>query len=790
MPASRQQVCVIGDGVGALAAAHQLAKHGALTHEVTLVTSIPDTPAGHGATGEAAAHGTEMEPPATGMLTRHGCPNLARWYDDMGLGLGFHDSSVHRDTPGQQAVPAAAKKRACDRILAELARWQGPRRGAALAGTAGGLESVGEFCQQHGLDVVAGSWLVPLAASVWCVSPARVREMDALTVFRRLFENGLLVPGGDGSGSEPSAWWQLQPRGGMLAVQQRSVAHLLAIGVKVMRVQHLSTQVQIDYHDARTFGGSVSVQVAGAELQVPFRHLILATNAQSAVQLLRSCNPEASELRRALQKFSDRVCSSDVSWERSEELVQKFAPTAACCVVTDCDANAGKWDASQPFAVWRAGKLCLESYEQHSVPAGHTKDKDGTVELTMRAVAAVGRQKESKGRSAAGSAVESKMVLSPTLITPEIARQQQSLQDRQGLGGVWCVGAFQSDGLQEGALASALSAVRALLSVRNIPLATPACRFKLHQRWSGYTTHRRAGPRTHSFKYNIRHDLVNVDAGLHRWWGGLYRADHFGDPSVDLAETIRQRVCEETGEWAVGPVDFLGTLREWGYCFNPICLFICWSDVTRARVEHVVSVVTNTPWGQRSIHVLPLTAAHQDGGLKSTTQAQKEEQPEARPSYSIKKPKVLHVSPFNPTPNGISCWNYKMIPPTQQLDKMSLIVQSYADSAMNDLVISASMILQRQEATEQCCLRHCNFSGLRGPYALLVQFRIHWQAVLLYRRGLTFYANTSCPYANVMHGSISHPLMAVLLLVAIAVGTLFAQAVFWLLSTVTAASSL
>ena len=216
--------------------------------------------------------------------------------------------------------------------------------------------------------------------------------------------------------------------------------------------------------------------------------------------------------------------------------------------------------------------------------------------------------------------------------------------------------------------------------------------------------------------------------------------------------------------------------------------FFCWADAGRSRVTHTVSVVTNTPWGQRSIHVLPLDTAHRDQREQCETTTTVANGGELllppRPSYSIQKQKILHVSPFNPTPDGRACWHYRLVPPTAQLDRFSLVVQSFRDAGMRDLVLSASMILKREETTEPSCLRGCNLSGLRGPYALLVQFRIHWQAVRLYRLGLTFYANTSCPYANVMHGSISHVMMVMLVLLGLGMVGYGAKALFALAAAV------
>ena len=68
---------------------------------------------------------------------------------------------------------------------------------------------------------------------------------------------------------------------------------------------------------------------------------------------------------------------------------------------------------------------------------------------------------------------------------------------------------------------------------------------------------------------------------------------------------------------------------------------------------------------------------------------------------------------------------------------------------------------------------------LRGPYALKVQFLIHWQAVLLLRKGMTFHSNTTCPLAS-SNGAISHGSMVVLALGGAAIAVAVALLVLWL----------
>jgi uncharacterized protein len=83
------------------------------------------------------------------------------------------------------------------------------------------------------------------------------------------------------------------------------------------------------------------------------------------------------------------------------------------------------------------------------------------------------------------------------------------------------------------------------------------------------------------------------------------RADHLGDPGLDLATSVRALVEERTGRRPQGPIGLLTQLRCFGHCFNPVSFYWCFAP-DRERVDAVIAHVTNTPWGESHSYVLPV----------------------------------------------------------------------------------------------------------------------------------------------------------------------------------------
>jgi DUF1365 family protein len=158
--------------------------------------------------------------------------------------------------------------------------------------------------------------------------------------------------------------------------------------------------------------------------------------------------------------------------------------------------------------------------------------------------------------------------------------------------------------------------------------------------YHGWVRHRRYRPAKHGFRYPLFMmylDLAELDDLFRRRWlwsarrfnlAWFRRADHLGDPSRPLDAEVRDLVEERTGERPAGPIRLLTHLRYFGYGFNPVSFYYCFTP-DGASVKTVVAEVNNTPWGEQHCYVL-----HRRSG-----------QPACR-ALDVEHPKEFHVSPF------------------------------------------------------------------------------------------------------------------------------------------------
>jgi DUF1365 family protein len=155
--------------------------------------------------------------------------------------------------------------------------------------------------------------------------------------------------------------------------------------------------------------------------------------------------------------------------------------------------------------------------------------------------------------------------------------------------------------------------------------------------YEGVAIHRRHTAPKRTFAPRLFMTLLDVDAlpeSLDRipGWSARHRApvhfrtrDFLDGGDAPLGDGVRDLVEACLGRRPTGAVTLLAHLRTFGWLFNPIAVYYCWSADGHG-LDAVVLEVTNTPWGDRNWYVVDAR-----DGRRSTTVA-----------------KAMHVSPFLP----------------------------------------------------------------------------------------------------------------------------------------------
>lgn len=237
--------------------------------------------------------------------------------------------------------------------------------------------------------------------------------------------------------------------------------------------------------------------------------------------------------------------------------------------------------------------------------------------------------------------------------------------------------------------------------------------------YEGAVWHRRHSPVTHWFSrrlFMVYLDLAELDTVFRGSWlwstrrpavAWFRRSDQFGDPQVPLETAVRDLVEAQTGLRPTGAIRLLTHLRYFGFVFNPVSFFYCFTP-DGSRVETVVADVSNTPWGERHLYVL----ATQDEGL-----------------MRFKLPKAFHVSPFMPMDMDYD-WRF-----TQPGHRLAVHMVNQREGSR---VFEATLVLSRR-AIDKASLRRVLW---RHPAMTMMVFAgIYTEAFRLWRKRTPFYAH-------------------------------------------------
>ena len=240
----------------------------------------------------------------------------------------------------------------------------------------------------------------------------------------------------------------------------------------------------------------------------------------------------------------------------------------------------------------------------------------------------------------------------------------------------------------------------------------------------GRVTHQRLRPRRHALAYRAYWLLLDLDemaalAGRLRLFShnrfnlfAFHDTDHGTGAKLPLRATIESELANVGIDLGGGAIRLLAMPRLLGYAFNPISIYFC--HRSNGPLAALIYEVHNT-FGERHRYVLSVEEHGADGAVRQNCR------------------KRLHVSPFL----GMDMrYDFSVIEPG---DGVRVIVRG--SDRDGDLIV-ASMLGRRAALTDANLLR---LFATHPLLTLKVTAGIHWEALLLWLKGLRLYPKPPAP---------------------------------------------